>query len=93
MAQPTAVVELAALRAELERPVPAPGGPAPTAAEPPRAEQSELRVQIEQLVQELQSGLDEVTEGTEDLIAEHPLPSVAAAFLLGVAVGWVVARG
>jgi hypothetical protein len=50
-------------------------------------------LQIEQLVQELQSGLDEVTGDTGDLIAEHPLPSVAAAFLLGLAVGWLAARG
>jgi hypothetical protein len=50
-------------------------------------------VQIEQLLRELQSALAEVTEDTEDVIAEHPLPSVGAAFLLGVAVGWMAARG
>jgi ElaB/YqjD/DUF883 family membrane-anchored ribosome-binding protein len=93
MARQTSVVELAALRAELEKPAPAPGRPATVVTEPPPAERSESRLQIEQFVQELQSALDEVTEDTEDLIAEHPLPSVAAAFLLGLAVGWLTARG
>jgi ElaB/YqjD/DUF883 family membrane-anchored ribosome-binding protein len=50
-------------------------------------------LQFGQFLQELQSALDEATESAEDLIAEHPLPSVSAAFLLGLAVGWLAARG
>jgi ElaB/YqjD/DUF883 family membrane-anchored ribosome-binding protein len=93
MPQQTAAAELAGLRAELENPAAASSRPAAATAEPPPAERSESQLQIERFLQELQSALDEMTESTEHLIAEHPLPSVSAAFLLGLAVGWLAARG
>jgi hypothetical protein len=93
MAQRATTAELAELRAELERPAPARGRPATVATEQPPAEPSESQLQIEQFLQDLQSAFNEVAEDTENLIAEHPLPSVSAAFLLGVAVGWLAARG
>jgi ElaB/YqjD/DUF883 family membrane-anchored ribosome-binding protein len=97
MPQQTTSAELAALRAELDKPAVVSSRPAAAAAElplsasPPR-ERSESEVQVEHFLQELQSALDDVAANTEDLIAEHPLPAVSAAFLLGVAVGWVAAR-
>jgi ElaB/YqjD/DUF883 family membrane-anchored ribosome-binding protein len=93
MPQQTAAAELAGLRAELEKPAAASSRPAAAPVEPPLSERSESQLQIEQFLQDLQSALSEATERTEDLIAEHPLPSVSAAFLLGLAVGWVAARG
>ena len=85
--------ELAELRAELEKAGAASiprGAPDP---EPPASEPSESRRQIERLLEELQSVLSESAEGAEEAIAEHPLPSVSAAFLLGLAVGWLARRG
>lgn len=93
MAEQSTVLELAALRAELEKPAPAPNRPATVTAEQPPAGPSESQLQIEQFLHDLQSALNEVAEDTENVIAEHPLPSVSAAFLLGVAVGWLAARG
>ena len=80
-AEHTVAAELAALRGEMER-----------AAAAPAAERSEGHLQVEQLLQELQSVLSEAAEGAGEVIAEHPLPSVSAAFFLGLAVGWLAAR-
>ncbi|MBZ0147603.1 MAG: hypothetical protein K8F62_08700 [Pseudorhodoplanes sp.] len=48
--------------------------------------------EIERVVRELQSRLTEATEAAEDTIAAHPLTSIAAAFLLGIAVGRLTRR-
>jgi ElaB/YqjD/DUF883 family membrane-anchored ribosome-binding protein len=98
MAPQTTTAELAALRAELANPAapsvrPALGPTERPAAEPELAERNEHESQIQQFVQELQAALNDATEGAEGLIAEHPLPSVSAAFLLGLSVGWLAARG
>lgn len=87
-----AAAELAALRAELERAASAASPPGAPGAAPPAAEKSESQVQIERLLQDLRSVLNEAAVGAEDVIAEHPLPSVSAAFVLGLAVGWLAAR-
>jgi len=94
MAQNPVAAELAALRAELDRAAAASSPPAASRAEPDAAEheQSEGQLQIERLLQELQSVLSGAAGGAEELIAEHPLPSVSAAFLLGLAVGWAASR-
>jgi len=97
MPRQTTSAELAALRAELDKPAVVSSRPAAAAVElprsaPPPGERSESEVQVDRFLQELQSALDDVAASTEDLIADHPLPAVSAAFLLGVAVGWVAAR-
>jgi len=102
MPQHPAAAELAELRAELQKPAAAippaaapaaaAAGAAPPSAVSPPAAQSEGQSQIEQLLEDLQSALSEAAEDAEDMIAEHPLPSVSAAFLLGLAVGWLAAR-
>ena len=93
----SAAAELAELRAELEKSAVASSRAAAAPAEPlpagaPPVELSESQLQIEQVLQELQSALGDATESAEDVIAEHPLASVSAAFLLGLAVGWLAAR-
>jgi ElaB/YqjD/DUF883 family membrane-anchored ribosome-binding protein len=93
----SATAELVGLRAELEKPAAASRpAAAPEAAAPaddvPPAGQTEAQLHIEQVLQDLQSALSEAAENAEDIITEHPLPSVSAAFLLGVAVGWLAAR-
>ena len=93
----SATAELVGLRAELEkpaaasRPAAAPASAAPAADAPP-AVQTEAQLHIEQVLQDLQSALSEAAEDAEDIITEHPLPSISASFLLGVAVGWLAAR-
>ena len=88
----SATAELAGLRAELEKPAAASRPAAAPAADAPPARQTEAQLQIEHVLQDLQSALSEAAENAQDIITEHPLPSVSAAFLLGVAVGWLAAR-
>jgi hypothetical protein len=98
MATQTTSAELAALRAELANPAapcvgPAPDGTKRPAADAALAERNESESQIEQFLHELQAALNDATEGAESVIADHPIPSVSAAFLLGLSVGWLAARG
>lgn len=93
MPQQTAVTELAELRAQLETPAAVASSPVAAAVPSPTVDRSESQLQIERLLQELHSALNDATENAEGLIAEHPLGSVSAAFLLGLAVGWLAARG
>jgi len=91
---PTDVVaELAELRAQLEQAAGAANPPAAPGSAATPEEPADGHAQIAGLLQELQSLLSGAAEGAEDVIAEHPLPSVSAAFLLGLAVGWLAARG
>lgn len=78
--------ELAALQSELAE-VPAFTEDADAA---PGAD--EVRSQVEQVLRELQAQLKDVADDAETLVAEHPLVSVASAFLLGVVVGRLLAR-
>jgi hypothetical protein len=93
----TNTAELAELRAELTTPAaspPAAATPAePAPAEPPPTVPSESQLQLEHFLKEVQSALTEAADATEDLVAEHPLPAISAAFLLGLGVGWLAARG
>jgi len=84
--------ELAELRAELQKAAAASTARSAPDPEPPAAESSEIGREVERLLHELQSALSERAEGAEEVIAEHPLPAVAAAFLLGLAVGWIARR-
>jgi len=92
MPEPKHAAELTELRAELEKEAAASTARSAPDPEPLAAEPSEGRREIERLLQELQSALSETAEGAEEVIAEHPLPAVAAAFLLGLAVGWLTRR-
>lgn len=78
--------ELAALQSELAE-VPAFTEDADAA---PGAD--EVRSQVEQVLRELQAQLKDVADNAETLVAEHPLVSVASAFLLGVVVGRLLTR-
>ena len=90
-ARPGVEAELAELRAELERRATSKPPTAP-AEERRTAEPSEDQAQLQQLLHELQSVLGDAAQGAEGVIVEHPLASVSAAFLLGLAVGWRAAR-
>jgi ElaB/YqjD/DUF883 family membrane-anchored ribosome-binding protein len=87
--------ELEALRREL-RQVPrvaeeeaASGAATQAAAAPPP---NDMRGEIERVLRDLQDRLGEATDEAEDLVAAHPLASVAAAFLLGVLVANFMSR-
>ena len=56
------------------------------------AQTSAASTELEEQLRELGKVLSEYTGNTEDLIAEHPLLSVLAAFALGVAVGRLMGR-
>ncbi|HLN11211.1 MAG TPA: hypothetical protein VK281_19945 [Xanthobacteraceae bacterium] len=64
----------------------------PSPSEPPAAERDQGPSQVEQALRDLQSALTEAADSAEDVIAEHPIPSVVAAVLLGFVVGWLAAR-
>jgi len=86
--------ELEALRREL-RQVPRvaeDGDVAAAVAAKPAAPTEDTRGEIERVLRELQDKLGEATDQAEDLVAAHPLASVAAAFLLGVLVANVMSR-
>jgi hypothetical protein len=93
----TTNAELVELRAELTTPAASPSMAAtpaePAPAGPPPGEPSESQLQLEQFLKQLQSALSEAADATEDLVAEYPLPAISAAFLLGLGVGWLAARG
>jgi ElaB/YqjD/DUF883 family membrane-anchored ribosome-binding protein len=87
--------ELEALRREL-RQVPrvaeeevASGAATQAAAAPPP---NDMRGEIERVLRDLQERLGDATDEAEDLVAAHPLASVAAAFLLGVLVANFMSR-
>jgi ElaB/YqjD/DUF883 family membrane-anchored ribosome-binding protein len=58
------------------------------AAPPP----GDMRAEIERVVREFQDKLNEATDDAEDLVASHPLASVAAAFVLGIVIGGLLSR-
>lgn len=80
--------ELDALKSEIKR---SESNGDSVLSESPCAESS-VHPEVERVLQELQLRLAEVTEGAEDTIAAHPLASVGAAFLLGIAVGRLIRR-
>ncbi len=43
--------------------------------------------EIERALQELKRCFEEIADDAEDLVTEHPMASLAAAFVLGVVVG------
>ena len=53
----------------------------------------ETRSDIEHMLGELQERLSEAADEAEDVVAAHPFASVAAAFLLGILVANLMARG
>lgn len=64
----------------------------------PSAEEPEPHAGVEapeivRLLRELKTSFSESLENTEGAVTEHPLAAVAAAFLLGVAVGRAMRRG
>jgi len=83
--------ELAALRRELQwAPVMEDDGSDAAAAAAASAD--EARSQIEHVLHDLQARLTEVADDAGELVAENPLASVAAAFLLGVVAGSLLMR-
>lgn len=96
--------ELDELRAELRKPA-APASRRRTHADPPHAElrkeaetesvgapEPSAMAALEEQLTELGKALSEYSGSTEDFIAKHPLASVLAAFMLGVAVARLVGR-
>ena len=57
--------------------------PSPVDVPEPSREESELIIAL----RELKDGLMHAAESADDVIVEHPVASVGAAFLLGLAVG------
>ena len=92
MATRTMEQELEALRRDLS-PVPImedDGSSAARASDAPV--DSDMRSEIERVVRELQTHLTEAVDDAEQAVSDHPVASVAAAFLLGVVVGSVLMR-
>lgn len=83
--------ELDALKGEIKRLESGGGSEKIMRSESPRAEPS-IHPEVERVLRELQLQLAEVTEGVDDAISAHPLASVGAAFLLGIAVGRLIKR-
>lgn len=52
----------------------------------------DLRSEIDRVVRELQSHLNEAVDDAGQVVSEHPVASLAAAFLLGVAAGSLLMR-
>ena len=77
--------ELEALRRELRQ--------IPVMEEADAAAPSDARAEIEKVLHDLKDRLGEATEEAEDIVAAHPLASVAAAFLLGMLVANLMSRG
>ena len=75
--------ELGELRSELSR--------AAAAAEA-AVEKSGIPNDAEKLLHELQASLAKAGEEAEDLVAAHPLATVAAGFLLGLLAGRMLGR-
>ena len=92
MAAPTMQDELEALRRELA-PVPIMEDDG-SAASPAQAAQIDngMRSEIERIVRELQSQLDEAVDDAGQVVSEHPVATLAAAFLLGAAAGALLMR-
>jgi hypothetical protein len=53
----------------------------------PGADGNAIKGDVERALRDLQAALHAAGEQTEETLAAHPVVSVAAAFLLGVAVG------
>jgi hypothetical protein len=47
---------------------------------------------LEEQIRELGAALSDFTDGAEDVITEHPIATVLAAFVLGIAVGRLMGR-
>ena len=83
--------ELDALKREVKRSESSGDSEKIMRSESPRSEPSD-HPEVERILRELQLRLAEMTNDAEDAIAAHPLASVGAAFLLGVAVGRLTKR-
>jgi len=79
--------ELANLRKELQQIADEPSLKAATEAA------SEIGADLEVKLAELRELLSEAGDETRELVTGHPLAAVGAAFLLGVVVGRMTARG
>jgi len=90
--------ELAKLRAELAAPGPAGGPPLREAMSDTEAGPDCDAVEpnhihdLAAMLHEAQDKLADTAEDVEDFVISHPLAAVAAAFLLGLALGRVVGR-
>lgn len=83
--------ELEALRRELSS-VPIMEDDGSAAAPSQASGATDLRSEIDRVVRELQAQLDEAVDDAGQLVSEHPVASLAAAFLLGVAAGSLLMR-
>lgn len=52
----------------------------------------DMRSEIERVVHELQTHLTEAVDDAEQAVSDNPVAAVAAAFLLGIAVGGLLMR-
>lgn len=52
----------------------------------------DMRSEIERVVHELQTHLTDAVDDAEQAVSDHPVAAVAAAFLLGIAVGGLLMR-
>jgi hypothetical protein len=85
--------ELRILRAQLAAsPRPASGGPSVPEMQVDAGE-PDGETDFDRQLRELGRMMAELTENAEDVVADHPLASVVAAFVLGVAVGRLAGRG
>lgn len=84
--------ELEALRRELSSvPIMEDDGSAAAPA-PDQRTAPDMRGEIERVVRELQSQLEDAVDDAGQLVSDHPVASLAAAFLLGVAAGSLLMR-
>lgn len=83
--------ELEALRREIQR-APAMQGDDDTAQSDVTPD-TDARSEVERVLADLQTRLNDVADDAEDIITANPFASVAAAFLLGVLVANFMSRG
>lgn len=83
--------ELEALRRELSS-VPIMEDDGSAAPAPDERAEPDMRGEIERVVRELQSQLEDAVDDAGQLVSDHPVASLAAAFLLGVAAGSLLMR-
>lgn len=92
MAGRTMEQELEALRRELS-PVPIMEDDGSNAAfARDSSADKDMRSEIERVVHELQTHLTDAVDDAEQAVSDHPVAAVAAAFLLGIAVGGLLMR-
>ncbi|ARQ00051.1 hypothetical protein [Pseudorhodoplanes sinuspersici] len=92
MAGRTMEQELEALRRELSPvPVMEDDGGGPASVDDVYVD-NDMRSEIERVVRELQTHLTDAVDDAEQAVSDHPVAAVAAAFLLGIAVGGLLMR-